>query len=484
MVSKNEIMNFRGRHFLMIKSHNKTGMKYLCKCSNRDPLKYSGSGIRWLNHIKKYGKKDISTKIIKEFSSNKTLSIYATKISEKLNVVEDEYFANLTHETGGGGSTSETNAMKKLLKCPWCGETGYGEEFRKIHLVTTRKTKTDKKRYNCPFNPNKRYHHNEKFFTINNEKFTINELSEKFNLTKQTITQRLLRGWVIEDIIKKPSTRMQLYELGNEKLTVREISEKLKVSTVPIYRLIRSNFSIDDYKERLFELRKNKSITCYKCTEILTDIKQISTHFENCSVTEERKEKKRKKFLHNGELLSLNKISKIEGINLKTLEDRIYKGKDITTAIKMGKSNKDKKYTYQGIEYSSTEIMRKFNIASTTFYRNINKLSLSDLVKNFGNGNALFPKIEFNGKEYTRKAFLIKYGISEGSFYNHKSKGLEYLVHKYGDKKLKPKGLSYDGEHYTVVEFCKKFRISIPTYYKYRKSLKLDQIIERYGKSS
>ena len=35
MVSKNEIMNFRGRHFLMIKSHNKTGMKYLCKCSNR-----------------------------------------------------------------------------------------------------------------------------------------------------------------------------------------------------------------------------------------------------------------------------------------------------------------------------------------------------------------------------------------------------------------------------------------------------------------
>ena len=166
---------------------------------------------------------------------------------------------------------------------------------------------------------------------------------------------------------------MQLYELGNEKLTVREISEKLKVSTVPIYRLIRNNLSVDDYKERLFELRKNKSITCDKCAEILSDIKQLSYHFENCSETEEKKEKRRKKFLHNGELLSLNQISKIEEINLKTLKDRIYKGKDIATAIKMGKSNKDKKHTYQGIEYSTTEIMRKFNIASTTFYRNINR---------------------------------------------------------------------------------------------------------------
>lgn len=25
--------------YLMIKTHNKTGLKYLCKCTNRDPYK-------------------------------------------------------------------------------------------------------------------------------------------------------------------------------------------------------------------------------------------------------------------------------------------------------------------------------------------------------------------------------------------------------------------------------------------------------------
>ena len=106
------------------------------------------------------------------------------------------------------------------------------------------------------------------------------------------------------------------------------------------------------------------------------------------------------------------------------------------------------------------------------------------MVEKFGNGNASYPKIKFNGKEYTKKEFLIEYGISEGSFYNHKDKGFDYLVHKYGDKKLKPKGLSYEGEHYTVVEFCKKFNISISTFYQNRKSQTLDQIIKKYGKPS
>ena len=52
--------------------------------------------------------------------------------------------------------------------------------------------------------------------------------SESFLKSSQLTSQTIISfcGWVIEDIIKKPSTRMQLYELGNEKLTVREISEK------------------------------------------------------------------------------------------------------------------------------------------------------------------------------------------------------------------------------------------------------------------
>ena len=47
----------------MIKTHNKTGLKYLCKCTNRDPYKYKGSGVYWKRHLKEHGR-DITTEVI------------------------------------------------------------------------------------------------------------------------------------------------------------------------------------------------------------------------------------------------------------------------------------------------------------------------------------------------------------------------------------------------------------------------------------
>ena len=74
MVAYREIEEFKCQHFLMIKTHNQTGLKYLCKYSNRDPIKYRGSGIRWTNHPVAHGKDDFTTEIIAEFTSNKELS--------------------------------------------------------------------------------------------------------------------------------------------------------------------------------------------------------------------------------------------------------------------------------------------------------------------------------------------------------------------------------------------------------------------------
>lgn len=38
--------------YLMIKQHEITGLKYLCKTTRKDPLKYNGSGRYWKPHIK------------------------------------------------------------------------------------------------------------------------------------------------------------------------------------------------------------------------------------------------------------------------------------------------------------------------------------------------------------------------------------------------------------------------------------------------
>ena len=40
--------------YLYLKTHNKTGLKYLGYTKN-DPMKYKGSGKYWSNHIKIHG---------------------------------------------------------------------------------------------------------------------------------------------------------------------------------------------------------------------------------------------------------------------------------------------------------------------------------------------------------------------------------------------------------------------------------------------
>jgi len=49
--------------YLYLKTHNKTGLKYLGK-TIQNPYKYQGSGEYWIPHIKKHGY-DVTTKILK-----------------------------------------------------------------------------------------------------------------------------------------------------------------------------------------------------------------------------------------------------------------------------------------------------------------------------------------------------------------------------------------------------------------------------------
>jgi hypothetical protein len=87
--------------YLYVKTHNKTGLKYLGK-TEQDPYKYPGSGKRWKRHIKKHGK-DITTQILLMTESKDELKETGLFFSKLWNVVESNEWANCKPEEGDGG---------------------------------------------------------------------------------------------------------------------------------------------------------------------------------------------------------------------------------------------------------------------------------------------------------------------------------------------------------------------------------------------
>lgn len=86
-------------YFLMIKTHNKTNLKYLCfHYGSRDNCyRYNGSGSYWTAHLSKHGK-DISTEILFESSNRDEVSKRGIELSKELDIVRSKEYANLTIE--------------------------------------------------------------------------------------------------------------------------------------------------------------------------------------------------------------------------------------------------------------------------------------------------------------------------------------------------------------------------------------------------
>jgi hypothetical protein len=89
-------------YYLCVKTHQKTGLKYLCQTRNSNPHKYNGSGVDWLKHLKDHGT-DHTTEILHECSSKEELKHYGLHYSNLWNVVDSNEWANLKPEDGGGG---------------------------------------------------------------------------------------------------------------------------------------------------------------------------------------------------------------------------------------------------------------------------------------------------------------------------------------------------------------------------------------------
>lgn len=397
------------KHFLLLKTHKITGLKYLCYTTKSDPFSYNGSGKRWRFHLKKHGT-ELETEILGKFDNEEQLAELGRYYSELWDVVKSEKFANLRIEEGDGGDTSkfiDYTKMKPMprgkwkrpdltqynhnrvnpkiieLVCPWCGEKGYGNEFKKQHLLTTHKTKVDPKKYNCKKNPHQKLNYNEKIFLIDGDELTINDISTRFSLPTSTIYNRLFQGYSIERIISEPLKTHNLYPFEGQDLSISEIAKRLGVSRKPIEKVIEKNQNIEQYKNRLLTLKKGNSLICNFCQLIINDKRQIHSHFESCEETQRNKRKKEQRFPYAGEQRTLEEIGEKEGINPSTLKERLGKGKSIVEAIRMGISQKEKLITFNYKKFSVAEFLKEFEISHTTFYRHRDSYELSELVKKF-----------------------------------------------------------------------------------------------------
>jgi hypothetical protein len=102
--------------YLYVKTHNKTGLKYLGKTIRKDPHTYPGSGKYWKRHLKKHGK-DYSTEIIRECEDLTSARFWGEYYSNLWNVVESEEWANLIPEMGAGGSNKGRESWNKGKPC-------------------------------------------------------------------------------------------------------------------------------------------------------------------------------------------------------------------------------------------------------------------------------------------------------------------------------------------------------------------------------
>lgn len=88
--------------YLYVKTHKKTGLKYLGKTISTNPHKYPGSGTRWTRHIAKHGK-DVTTQILLVTESESELKETGLFFSKLWDVVNSNEWANLKPENGDGG---------------------------------------------------------------------------------------------------------------------------------------------------------------------------------------------------------------------------------------------------------------------------------------------------------------------------------------------------------------------------------------------
>lgn len=134
---------------LVIKTHKKTRLKYLCQ-TTKDPFKYDGSGVDWKRHLREHGREHDTEILLQTFSWD-ILTTYGRYYSIYFNIVGsmddfgNKIWANRIVECGGGGGASygDKNPMKTSSAKNKLIATINTPENKKLKAERTKKTWED-----------------------------------------------------------------------------------------------------------------------------------------------------------------------------------------------------------------------------------------------------------------------------------------------------------------------------------------------------
>lgn len=111
---------------LYVKTHNKTGLKYLGYTGRKDAHKYLGSGTYWKRHLKKHGK-DYITDILLESENLQDITDLGVYYSQLWDVVSNNSWANLCIECGDGGPVGVKRSDEYRAKRSGPNNPAYGK---------------------------------------------------------------------------------------------------------------------------------------------------------------------------------------------------------------------------------------------------------------------------------------------------------------------------------------------------------------------
>lgn len=195
------------KHYLMIKTHKHTKMKYLCKktTDNIDTCyTYKGSGKYWLRHLAIHGT-DITTVIVEVCDTKEELTQKGIQWSKMLNVVDSEEYANLVEERGDGGPTMLGRQITKEQKIK------QGESISRFWKNSSEEYKASRNLIN------KQSHEIYEYHTPNGTFRNGHEAAVANNCTNVTIMNRCRKD------VDKPILSRKYWKFGWKGMTWRQL---------------------------------------------------------------------------------------------------------------------------------------------------------------------------------------------------------------------------------------------------------------------
>jgi hypothetical protein len=339
---------------LMIKTHNITGLKYLCITQRKNYIDYTGSGVYWKNHLKTYGK-DFSTELLYEDNNYDDFVKMCKFYSDFYNIVESSEFANMVPETGYNNNDGKPNVVlfweyvkpeikndiiKKRNESIKNNHWTKLDKENKIYLETIEKLKLSGTKQWENFNLDERReltsHMKEGFKTFLNDEEKVLKWKEKISdaiikrYENYTDEEKIEIGKKISksrlnmtpDAKQARKEKIQsLYATGKYQYLFDKMSEERKGAGNPAAKLIfwygtvytkmdfEKQFGKVNSKKIQNELLNNSenckllyddsnlietTITCPYCNKFNTSIKHSSFkrwHFENCKEKNEKSSK-------------------------------------------------------------------------------------------------------------------------------------------------------------------------------------------------